>query len=100
MNPDMFRFTSRPQTEKSSLVIGWTRDTGNVSGGTAEYVVDASDADSFCQIEPADFFPVGGVTVEDDIAQFPESRFFYDQTSNLVILPCGPMNRSPTGMIF
>ena len=52
MNPDMFRFTSRPQTEKSSLVVGWTRDTGNVSGGTAEYVVNASDADSFCQIEP------------------------------------------------
>jgi proteasome assembly chaperone (PAC2) family protein len=86
MNLDMFRFTSRPQIEKSSLVIGWTRDTGNVSGGTAEYVVDASDADSFCQIEPADFFPVGGVTVEDDIAQFPESRFFYDPAANLVIL--------------
>lgn len=86
MNPDMFHFTSRPQIEKPSLLVGWTRDTGDVSRGTAEYIVNASGADSFCQIEPADFFPVGGVTVEDDIAQFPESRFFYDQASNLVIL--------------
>ncbi len=86
MNPDMFRFASRPQIEKSSLLVGWTRDTGDVSRGTAEYVVNESDAESFCQIEPAEFFPVGGVTVEDDIAQFPESRFFYDQASDLVIL--------------
>ncbi len=84
MNPQIFRFTSQPVLEKTSLVIGWTKDAGGVSGRAADYLIEASGGSSFCQIEPAGFFSVGGVTVEDDVAQFPESQFFYSQTSNLV----------------
>jgi predicted ATP-grasp superfamily ATP-dependent carboligase len=86
MNPQMFRFTSEPVLEKTSFVIGWTKDAGAVSGRTADYLIEASGGGSFCQIEPTGFFPVGGVTVADDIAQFPESRFFYSQTGNFVTL--------------
>jgi proteasome assembly chaperone (PAC2) family protein len=86
MNPQMFRFTSRPPLEKASFIVSWTKDTGAVSEVVADRLVKASSASDFCQIDPAHFFPVGGVTVEDDIAQFPESRFLYSAASKAVIL--------------
>jgi len=85
MNPDMFRFSSQPQLEKSSFMIGWAEDAGGVSPETVDRIVKAVDGDSFCRIEPAGFFPVDGVTVQDDVAQFPESRFFYSEATNTVM---------------
>jgi len=86
MNPEMFHFTAQPRLERPSFIIGWTRDIGGVSSITTEYLTTVMDADSFCQIDPAGFFPVSGVSVEDDIAQFPESRFFNSERDNVVIL--------------
>jgi predicted ATP-grasp superfamily ATP-dependent carboligase len=86
MNLELFHFTSRPRLERPSLIVGWTKDVGAVSRGVADFLVDASGGHSFCQMRPVDFFPVNGVTVEDDIAQFPQSSFFCDQRSNTVIL--------------
>ncbi len=86
MNPDVLRFTARPRLENASLIIGWTKDTGAVSGATANYLVEMSGSRSFGRIEPVSFFPVGGVTVEEDIAQFPESRFYYSEQNHLAVL--------------
>ncbi len=83
---ELFRFRSTPRLRKPSFVIGWTKDTGAVSPATADYLIKASNGSDFCQIEPADFYPVGGVSVTGDIARFPESRFFYSEQNPLVIL--------------
>jgi predicted ATP-grasp superfamily ATP-dependent carboligase len=82
----MFRFTSRPQLEKPSLIVGWTKDIGSVSRGVADFLADAPGTRSFGYIRPVSFFSVGGVAVEDDVAQFPESRLFCNERSNVVIL--------------
>lgn len=86
MKPEVFRFTSQPRLEKPSLVVGWMKDTGDVSRGVADFLAGVAGGHSFCQIEPADFFSVGGVTVESDIAKFPQSRFFSDDRSNVLLL--------------
>lgn len=86
MNLEMFRFTSKPRLEKPSLIIGWTKDTGAVGQGVADALVDVPGARSFGHIQPVGYFPVGGVSVEDDVAQFPESRLFCNEHSNTVIL--------------
>lgn len=83
---ELFRFASKPRLKKSSFVIGWTKDTGAVSGLAADHLIKASNGTGFCQIEPADFYRVGGVTVTDDVAQFPQSRFFYSQRDPVVVL--------------
>lgn len=85
-SPSPLRFTSRPRLEPSPFIVGWTNDTGHVSRLAADYLIKASDAGEFCQIEPAGFYPVGGVTVVDDVAQFPQSRFYHSQTHPAVIL--------------
>ncbi|MGE5296162.1 MAG: proteasome assembly chaperone family protein [Solirubrobacterales bacterium] len=86
MKPEIFRFTSQPRLEKPSLIVGWMKDIGDVSRGVADFLAGAAGGHSFCQIEPADFFSVGGVTVESNIARFPQSRFFHDERSNVLAL--------------
>jgi predicted ATP-grasp superfamily ATP-dependent carboligase len=83
---ELFRFTSRPRLKRPSFVIGWTKDTGAVSPLAADYLIEASGGSDFCQIEPAGFYSVGGVTVSDDVARFPQSRFFYSDQTPIVIL--------------
>lgn len=83
---ELFRFTSRPRLKKPSFVIGWTDDIGDVSGLTADHLIKASNGADFCQIEPADFYPVGGVNVIDDVARFPQGRFFYSESNPVVVL--------------
>lgn len=86
MKPEVFRFTSQPRLEKPSLIVGWMKDIGDVSRSVADFLVEAAGDRSFCQIEPTDFFAVGGVTIESNIAQFPQSRFFYDGRNNILLL--------------
>jgi predicted ATP-grasp superfamily ATP-dependent carboligase len=86
MNLEMFRLTARPHLEKPSLIVGWTKDIGAVSRGVADFLADAPGASGFGQIKPVGFFPVGGVTIEEDVAQFSQGRLFSNEHSNLVIL--------------
>jgi proteasome assembly chaperone (PAC2) family protein len=72
--------------EQSSFIVGWTRDIGAVSRLAADYLIKTSGGSSFCQIEPTGFYPVGGVNVLDDVAQFPQGRFFHSQSRSAVIL--------------
>ncbi len=85
MNPEMFRFSSQPQLEKAVFIIGWAKDTGAVSPEAVGRIAKAAEATSFCRIEPVAFFPVGGVAVQDDVAQFPESQFLYSEAANAVL---------------
>lgn len=86
MTPEVFRFTAQPRLEGASFIIGWTKDTGSVSRLAADHLVKASGSSSFCQIEPAGFYSLGGITVDEDVAQFPQSRFFYSEQSQMVVL--------------
>lgn len=82
----LFRFTSEPRLEKPSFVLGWMKDAGAVSRLAADYLVKASGGSGFCRIEPADFYPVGGVSVAGDVARFPQSTFFAGERNPVVVL--------------
>jgi proteasome assembly chaperone (PAC2) family protein len=86
MNLEMFRITSRPRVERPSLIVGWTKDIGAVSRGVVDFLAEAPDARCFGEIKPVHYFPVGGVTIRDDVAQFPQSRLFCNEADNTVIV--------------
>jgi proteasome assembly chaperone (PAC2) family protein len=86
MNLEMFHFTSRPHLEKPSLIVGWTKDVGVVSRGVADLLADTPGTSPFGQIKPVSFFSVGGVTVNDDVAEFPHSKLLCNERNNVVIL--------------
>lgn len=85
MNENMFRLTVQPHFEKSSLIVGWNRDSGRLNTSVIDYLTKKIRNEPFCDIEPAGFFPLAGVSVQNNVAHFPESRFYYNQEKNLVL---------------
>jgi proteasome assembly chaperone (PAC2) family protein len=80
-----FELFAAPELENSSLVVAWDQDAGRVGPKVADYLNKELEGKEFAEIMPESFFSLSGVSVEDDIAQFPESKFYWCQGKNLVI---------------
>ena len=80
-----FEIYRKPEFQSSSLVVAWSEDAGKLGPKVIDYLNKKLGGEEFGEIEPADFFPLGGVSIEDDVAQFPESKFYCCQEKNLVI---------------
>ncbi len=82
---DLFRFTRQPDLKNASLIVGWERDAGGIATRVIDYIIRSIKGKSFCEIEPTDFFQLGGVEVKDDVAQFAENRFFAGEMKDLIL---------------
>ncbi len=82
---DIFRFSEQPEFECPPLIVGWDKDAGRLSPKVVEYLNKKMNFGSFCEIEPADFFSLGGVAIENDVAQFPEGKFYCCEGGELVV---------------
>ena len=80
-----FRIYGKPELQSSSLIVGWSEDVSKLGAKVTDYLNRKLGSIEFGEIEPLDFFPLSGVSVEDDIALFPESRFYYCPEKSLVI---------------
>jgi proteasome assembly chaperone (PAC2) family protein len=74
-----------PELESASLVVGWNEDAGILGVSVTDYINEKLGGIAFAEIEPLDFFPLGGVSIEDDLAQFPEGKFYCCSENNLLI---------------
>ena len=75
----------KPKLQSSSLVLGWSEDMSNLGGKVTGYLNQKLKGQEFAEIEPDDFFSLGGVTIEDNLAQFPESKFYVCSERELVV---------------
>ncbi|MHC4111507.1 MAG: PAC2 family protein [Planctomycetota bacterium] len=82
---NIFKFTERPQFENPSMIVGWEQDSGKLSPKVIEYLNKKIKGKSFCEIEPIDFFSLAGAAIENNVAQFPENKFYYSQKNDLLI---------------
>lgn len=80
-----FKVFAKPELQNSALVVTWSQDVGKVGPKVTDYLSRKLGSKEFAEIDPVGFFPLGGVSVEDDVAQFPESKFYYCQEKGLVI---------------
>ncbi len=80
-----FKLFIKPKLESSSLVIAWNQDAGRVGPKVADYLNKELASRELAEIDPEGFFSLSGVSVEDDIAQFPESKFYWCRGKSLVI---------------
>ncbi len=74
-----------PDLHQSSLVLGWSEDAGGLGRKVTDYLNLKLKGQEFAEIEPDDFFPMGGVAIKDNIARFPESKFYACSEHELVI---------------
>jgi predicted ATP-grasp superfamily ATP-dependent carboligase len=85
-----FRIFRTPELASSSLVVAWSQDAGALGPNVIDYLNDKLRGEVFGEIEPSGFFPLGGVSVENDVARFPECSFRYCRERNLVFLKSSP----------
>jgi len=80
-----FKLFTRPKFDSSSVVVVWNQDVGRLGPKVAEYLARQLGGRELGEISPEGFFSLSGVTVEDDVAQFPESKFYWCKHDNVVI---------------
>jgi len=78
-----------PGLRRSSLVLGWSEDMGNLGRKATGYLNRKLKGQEFAEIEPEDFFSLGGVAIEGNLAQFPESKFYACREHELVVFQSG-----------
>lgn len=81
----LYKFYSKPKLSECSLLVSWTEDSGRLGPTVVDHLNKKLGGQLFCEIEPEGFFQLGGVLVEDNIAQFPESKFYCFPHQQLVI---------------
>lgn len=79
-----FKIYETPRFRASSLVVGWAEDSGKLGSKVIDYLNKKLGAQEFAEIQPVDFFPLGGVSITDNVAHLPESKFYYCQGTDLV----------------
>ena len=79
------QFSAQPKLRKPTLVIGWESDTAQLGAKVTDYLIKKLDMQAFCDIDPVEFFPLGGVSIENDVVQFPRSTFYACREHNLII---------------
>jgi proteasome assembly chaperone (PAC2) family protein len=60
-------------------------DASRLGTKVADYLNRKLGSQSFGEFEPAEFFPLDGVTIEDNLIQFPESKFYACPKQDLII---------------
>lgn len=84
------RILRRPRLKNPSVIVGWAGDGGQMSGEVVDYLISKLRARPFAEIEPPDFFPLSGVSVEGSVAQFPESTFYAYTKGNVILFRSTP----------
>jgi proteasome assembly chaperone (PAC2) family protein len=79
-----FKCIQQPSLKNPSLIVGWNKDAGKVSPTVIDFLNEKLGGRMFCEIDLENFFTFGGVAVEDDIAEFPESKFYYNEQMDVV----------------
>ena len=87
---EALRFTANPELRNPTLIVGWTMDAGRLGSRVTDHLISSLGAEPFCEIEPVDFFPLGGVTIYNDLILFPESRFYASAEKDIIIFKGTP----------
>ena len=87
---DPLKFSWQPELKSPSLVVGWSVDASKLGAKVTDYLNKKLAGQSFCEIEPVEFLPLGGVAIEDDVVQFPECKFYACPKNDLVVFKSPP----------
>lgn len=73
-----------------TLLVVWNEDAGNLGPNIAGFLGQQLPLEDIAQLDPVTFFQLNGVTVVDDVAQFPDSRLYLCKERKLAIFQTSP----------
>jgi len=80
-----FKIYETPRLQTPCLVVGWNQDVGGLGSKSLEFLIKKLNAREFAKINPAGFFSLSGVPVEENVIQFPQSKFYFCAENDLLI---------------
>jgi proteasome assembly chaperone (PAC2) family protein len=80
-----YKIFETPRLQNPCLVVGWNQDVGGLGSKTLEFLIKKLNAREFARINPAGFFSLSGVPVEENVIQFPNSKFYFCEEKDLLI---------------
>jgi proteasome assembly chaperone (PAC2) family protein len=75
--------------------VAWRHEIGGVACGVIDFLDKNLNLEMVGEIRLQQFFSFAGVTVADDIVQFPQSRFYSCREGNILIFRGDVPNREP-----
>lgn len=80
-----YRITSRMQFDAPVMVVGWLDDASGIGEKTLDYLIAGTACSPCAEILLEGFFPLAGVSVENNVARFPDCTFYGSSERNLLI---------------
>lgn len=80
------RIPGKREGGNRALIVAWSHDAGGIASSVIEFLDKKLGLERFGEIEPVEFFSLDGVRIEDDLIQFPESRFFSPPSADNIIV--------------
>ena len=91
---NVFRHFGKVNLQSPSLIVGWQEDAGNLAPKVIDYLNKKLKTRYFCEIKPAEFFPIEGIPVKSNVLQFPESKFYAAEEKDLLIFKSNSPSRN------
>jgi proteasome assembly chaperone (PAC2) family protein len=82
---NLIKFTQKPKLEKPSLIVGWAEDVGRLGAMVIDCLNKKLMNRSFCQLNPVNFFSLGGVEIKGNVAFLPEGRGYAGARNDLIV---------------
>lgn len=80
-----FKIYRKPELQSASLIVAWSQDAGRLGLKVADFLKRKLAFQEFGEIETLAFFFMGGVLIEDNVVQFPKSRFYSHAKKGLLL---------------
>ena len=80
-----FKIYGTPRLQNPCLIVGWSQDVGGLGPKVLDFLIRKLHPQEFAQFNPAGFFSLAGVPVEDNVIQFPQSKFYASEEKDLLL---------------
>ena len=87
------------EQQGTSMIIGWNNDTSGLGQNVIDYLIDKFQGSSYSEIVPTDFFSMGGISIYNDLVQFPECTFYSFPEKELVVVKSDPPQQEWYGFL-
>jgi len=80
-----FKIYRTPRLQNPCLIVGWSQDAGGLGPKAIDFLIRKLHPQEFAQLNPAGFFSLAGVPVEENVIQFPQSKFYSCEEKDLLL---------------
>lgn len=88
-----YRIYKPPELKNPALIVAWSQDAGQLGIRVADFLIKKLGAQDSGEIEPWPFFNLSGVSIWENVIQFPESKFYWSQEKNLLLFKSDVPNK-------